>query len=78
MLKVALTNKATLEFRHASYLYPFSRAQSPRRLFKYAKRLKADLTRNTHHGRPEVHTPDSASQNQLNLNGSIIRLTLYY
>ncbi len=75
MLKVALTNKATLEFRHASYLYPFSRAQSPRRLFKYAKRLKADLTRNTRLDRAIVHTPGNTSQNQLNFNGSIIGLT---
>ncbi len=70
MLKVALTKQATLLFRHASYLYPFSRAQSPRKLFKYAKQLKANLTRNTHYDRPQVHTPGSASQGQLNFNGS--------
>ncbi len=38
-------------------LYPFSRAQSPRRLFKYVKRLKADLTRQTHFDSPKVHSP---------------------
>ncbi len=46
-------------------LYLFSRAQSPRRLFKYVKLLKADLARNTHLDRPKVHSPGRARKIQV-------------
>ncbi len=60
--KVPLTKQGKLVFGHAAYFYPYSRAQSPRRLFKYVKQLKAALTRNPHLDRPKVHTPDGASK----------------
>ncbi len=51
--------------KYGILLYPSSRAQSPGRLLKYVKLLKADLTGNTHLDRPKVHSPGRARKIQV-------------